>query len=119
MELQLEWIRPIVFALFTIWLFSNLIWDFILTVIKTYERMRSDEASIFDFKAEIQGFAVLCVLVGWALVYLYRSFQEPASVTWVTWTIAGVSVAVAAWVNRIVENKWRRMDWGPIGPERL
>ncbi len=115
MEFKMEWIRPVVFGLLAVWVFSFMLWDFILAVIKTWERVRSDQANIFDLKLETQFFVGGCVLIGWGLHYLYRSFQEPNLAILL---FGGGSFLVSVWVNRTLKNKWRSMDWEPLRRSR-
>ena len=112
---QSEWSRIIVFALFGIWLFSYLLWDFILAMIKDYELMRDGEANVFDFKREVQCFVGGCALAGWGLYFLYHWFTEPELATWL---VGGAVLLVAVWFNRILTNKWRATAWQPANPQR-
>ncbi len=104
-----NWIvRITVFALVGIWVFSLLLWDFILSVVKQYEFMRRDESSIFTLKSEVQCFVGACAFIGLALYFLYTWFQEPGLGDWL---VGGVVLAGAVWLNRIVEKRWRFVDW--------
>lgn len=102
------WSRLIIVSLFGIWLFSYLLWDLILAVIKQYEHMRNGQAKVFDFKREIQCFVGICVLIGWGLYSLYNWFQQPSVGTW----LAGGAVWLAAvGFIRILNKKWREAAW--------
>jgi len=81
MEFKMEWIRPVVFGLLAVWVFSFMLWDFILAVIKTWERVRSDQANIFDLKLETQFFVGGCVLIAWGLHY-FIYIAPSKSQTW-------------------------------------
>lgn len=108
------WSRIIILALFSIWLFSFLLWDFILAVIKQYELMRNGEANVFDFKREVQCFVGMCVLIGWGLYSLYGWFEEPQLGTWL---VGGAVGLVAVWFNRMLNNKWLATPWKPAKPQ--
>jgi hypothetical protein len=84
------------------------LWDFILAVIKTWERVRSDEANIFDLKLETQCFVGGSIFTGWGLYQLYGWFENPDLVAC---GIAGGAFLIAVWFNRALQNKWRSTEW--------
>ena len=61
------WSRIVVFTLFAVWLFSYVVWDFVLAMIRQYELMQNGESNVFDSKREVQCFVGGCVLIGWGL----------------------------------------------------
>jgi len=106
-------VKAVVFVLFGIWLFSFLIWDFILTMFKQYEFLRIGESNVFDFKREVQTFLLMIVFIGWGLYYLYGWFDEPGLGTWL---VGGAAWLVAAWFNRSRTNRWLGTAWNPAKP---
>ncbi len=113
MLVRSEWSRIIVFSLFGIWLFSYLLWDFILAMIKQYELMMRGESNVMDFKREVQSFVGVCVLIGWGFYFLFNWFQEPELETWL---VGGAAWLVAAWFNRSLTNRWIGTVWEAAKP---
>ena len=111
MELQIDWIGPTAFICVVVWLFSCALWDFILATIKTYERMRNGDASVFDLKREVQCFVLMCAVTVWCFYLSYRWLPEADPVTWF---IADAGLLVAAvWLSRILDKKWQLTVWEP------
>lgn len=106
--LQLKWIRIIAFALFGVWLFSFLIWDFILSIFKQYEFMCSGDSNVFDVKREVQTFLLMIVLIGCGFYYLYGWFDKPDLGAWL---IGGAVLLLSVWANRSLSNRWMVAEW--------
>ncbi len=107
-------VKAVVFVLFGIWLFSFLIWDFILTMFKQYEFMRIGESNVFDLKREVQTFLLGIVFIGWGLYYLYGWFDEPGMGTWL---VGGAVLLLSGWANRSLSTRWMVADWEPLERE--
>ena len=104
-------VKAIVFALIGIWLFSFLIWDFVLTMLKHYEFLRIGKSNVFAFKREIQTFLLMIVFVGWTFYYLYRLFDDPGLGSWL---VAGGAILLSSWTNRSLSTRWMGAVWEPL-----
>jgi len=104
-------VKALVFALFGIWLFSFLIWDFILTMFKQYEFLRIGKSNVFNFKREIQTFLLMIGFVGWSYYYLYSLFEDPGLGSWF---VAGGAILLAGWANRSLSTRWMVAVWEPL-----
>ena len=107
MDYELGWIRPLVFILIATWVFTYLLWDIVLALMRSWQR----DANIFELKAEIQGFVLLCLCVGWGLYYLYGWFEKPDLAAWL---VGAGFLLIAGWFNRVISKKWSLHDWGPL-----
>ena len=113
--LQLKWIRIIAFALFGVWLFSFLLWDFVLSIFKQYELLRKHQSNVFDFKREVQTFLLMIVLIGWGFYYLYGWFDKPDLGTWL---IGGAVLLLSVWANRSLSTRWLVAVWESLDDQQ-
>ena len=115
LELQLKWIRIIAFALFGVWLFSFLLWDFVLSIFKQYELLRNHQSNVFDFKREVQTFLLMIVLIGCGFYYLYGWFDKPDLGTWL---IGGAVLLLSVWANRSLSTRWMVAVWESLDDQQ-
>ncbi len=107
-------VKDVIFIIVGTWLFSFLLWDFILSMFKQFELMRKSELNVFNFKRETQCFVITCVLIGWGLYFLSKWFENP---DWGAWLVGVALLGVAALFNRDLEKTWMVTAWEPIERE--
>jgi len=110
----LRTVKDVIFIIVGAWLFSFLLWDFILSMFKQYELMRKGESNVFNFRRETQCFVIMCVLIGWGLYFLSKWFENPG---WGTWLVGVAVLWCAALFNRGLEKTWMVTAWEPVERE--